>query len=81
MKEEEWCLLFGGGKRVRNISAGVSAAAKVEEMEQDNAAEEEESPRVQYYCGQREKAGGSLNATLRPLWYCEAATAVASERG
>lgn len=35
---------------------------------------------VQYYCGQRERAGGSLNATLRPLWYCEAATAVAPGR-
>lgn len=35
---------------------------------------------VQCYCGQRERAGGSLNATLRPLWYCEAATAVAPGR-
>ncbi len=46
-------------------------------MDEDNGGEEEESHRVQYYCGQRERAGGSVNATLRPLWYCEAATAVA----
>lgn len=52
-------------------------------MEQDNGGEEEEeeekeeSHRLQYYCGQRDRAGGSVNATLRPLWYCKAATAVA----
>ena len=45
-------------------------------MEQDNGVEEG-SHSVQYYCGQRERAGGSGNATLRPLWYCEAGTAVA----
>lgn len=50
-------------------------------MEQDNGGEEEESHWVQYYCGQRERAGGSVNATLRPLWYCEAATAVAPGQG
>lgn len=50
-------------------------------MERDNGGEEEESGGVQYYCGQRERAGGSVNATLRPLWYCEAATAVAPGRG
>ena len=50
-------------------------------MEQDNGGEEEESHRVQYYCGQREREGGSVNATLRPLWYCAAATAVAPGRG
>lgn len=49
-------------------------------MEQDNGAEEENWS-VQYYCGQRERAGGSLNATLRPLWHCEAAAAVASGQG
>lgn len=42
-------------------------------MEKDNGGEY----RVQYYCGQRERAGGSVKATPRPLWYCEAATAVA----
>lgn len=47
-------------------------------MEEDNGGEEEEeeedSHRVQYSCGQRERAE-------RPLWYCEAATAVALGRG
>ena len=58
------------------ISVGVKAAAEARW-----SGIMEESHRVQYYCGQRERAGGSVNATLRPLWYCEAATAVAPGRG
>lgn len=41
--------------------------------------EEEERHQVQYYCGQRGRAGGSVNATQRPLWYCEAGTAAVQD--
>lgn len=40
--------------------------------------EEEEESTVLLWT-KRERAGGSVNATLRPLWYCEAATAVAQD--
>lgn len=70
-KAESICMQWGV------IPKQVCAGQK--EME-DNGGNEEESHRVQYYWGQRDRAGGSVNATSRPLWYCEAATAVAPGR-
>lgn len=61
------------------IRVGVKAAVAVARWSRI-MEERRRRATVQYYCGQRERAGGSLNATLRPLWYCEAAAAVAPGR-